>query len=331
MSTPLFRRVDRSETVRSIQIRFAISTLVPIVVSAFLVLSYLIFPFGINPFSSIPFVFLIIFIYFTLIPLILGMYPFYSERALFYKNYLILIGVLFFAVTLIDTVSRLTVTYAIVGFFTTLGFPISSLLLSNLTYFITLGIGFIAYLRKFARKVKLTLPWYTIMDSRRPYGYSPNEKMQTKGFPILVKNRTGNTVVITNVRLVSLIDPPRNVPYSVIKALFRNNQSFVQSINVDDEIEMPNVIKPKEEQIVYVPWSAIKATTEKLLAKVDFHKTSVTSYFSFLDEFAAKNWDTDQFLLLKIYYSGCVDHTAEHKVLESLAESLEKAFDKLSP
>lgn len=82
--------------------------------------------------------------------------------------------------------------------------------------------------------------------------YFPPPKMRDKGFPIIIRNKTGGKLIITNIKLRTIIDPPK-VPLLLTKRFFDENEPSFHGFNVDELIDLPIEIEARKEHILYIP------------------------------------------------------------------------------
>lgn len=293
---------------RYIEVRFFISLAIPTIVTLALLSSSLTFPIILELFGSFPLILTILFTYFALIPKWLSMPPFLSSEMCRHETALSIVGLTLLSVTLVDFGSAFGVSLSIQNILTTFGLPMSSFLVSNLTYFMTLTLGALAYLiRKSRQRVEVDLAWFAKMlplKRYKPVAYLPPPRMMEKGFPVLVRNRTNKTLVITNIRLKTIMGSPVFVPYSVTKAFLSDSRILSYTVNADEKLDMPWKVEPKKADLIYIPWKVFDRAARELSEKVDFSETVAMSYIRLYDEFAGKNWDTRTFHVTLLLFMG---------------------------
>jgi len=275
------------------------SIVVFLVFTLLLISSVAIFADIFEPFKSFPLVLAILFAYFALIPLWLKMPPFFSTFSIRHKDVLTITGFVLFLVAVIDSTSDFAISMQMQRVFSYIGLPMSSFLVSNITYCITLVTGAFSYIiRKSHQRVKVDLQWYSkLLGSYRSKACIPPPKMMEKGYPILVSNRSADGLNITNIRLITIVGSPF-VPYSVRKAFLNNDPTLSITINADEKIDMPKRIDASKNGVIYVPWKTIESAAKNISEQVDFSSTVAMSYFRLYDEFSGKEWDTPAFHIL---------------------------------
>jgi len=291
---------DRASFKRYLEARFLIGLAIPLLVSIVLVASFYHVPTSINPLRSFPVIISVLYIYFTMIPLLLGLPPFLSRSFEQHSLLLKLVALLLGLISLYDVSSSFIISESIQEILRQLGLPVSGIFLTNLTYFLSMIVGgLLALVSRIRQHIKVDVAWYVKMGPEsKKTAYLPPHNLRKKGFAVLIRNKTDKRLVITNIRLKTLIDPPL-VPLWVTKAFFDEQLPSFHGFNLDKTLNLPIEIEAKKDHILYIPWETMKEAYAKISDKVDFSKTATTSYISVLDEFIGKSWDSTDFHIVR--------------------------------
>ena len=192
---------------------------------------------------------------------------------------------------LIDIFSGYSITKTLMSFLSIMFYP-SMIFLSMLPIIIVSGLK--GLLARLLERVSITTLPYILEQYfiSRPYGYN-NLLALRKGMPILIKNKSKETVVISNIVIeINLSRAPIWYVKMISKGDLWSNEglAYYHELIVEDHSYI--VLNPNTSKILFIPWKKIAEICKYAFEMEKKIKSLASCFIMIYDEFSEREYRT---------------------------------------